>query len=234
MNARRCFGLALAVLVDRHRRPLPGARRTDGRLDESDDRRPGPGRPDVRRDPRRSGAAAFGRRSRVALRRSRLRRSCWSCWSVGAVLPVTSGALHDARGDISAGQLARELVVDVVLLTAIPEEFAFRGVLLGSAVAQWGPLRGALVVSAAFGLWHVQPTLATMTSNPAVSGASAITGRALPRGARRRRGHLRRGPGVRLAPAAVAQPARAGARACRDERPRAGRRLAGRARLGAR
>jgi len=95
---------------------------------------------------------------------------------VAAVLPVTSGALHDARGDISAGQLARELVVDVVLLTAIPEEFAFRGVLLGSAVARWGPLRGALVVSAAFGLWHVQPTLATMTSNPAVSGASGSPG----------------------------------------------------------
>jgi uncharacterized protein len=93
--------------------------------------------------------------------------------AVAALLPVTSGALHDARGDITAGQLARELVVDVVLLTAIPEEFAFRGVLLGSAVAQWGPLRGALVVSAAFGLWHVQPTLATMTSNPAVSDVSA-------------------------------------------------------------
>ena len=85
---------------------------------------------------------------------------------VAALLPVTSGALHDARGAIGAGQLAYELVVDVVLLTAIPEEFAFRGVLLGSAVVLWGPLRGALVVSALFGLWHVQPTLATMTTTP--------------------------------------------------------------------
>jgi membrane protease YdiL (CAAX protease family) len=96
--------------------------------------------------------------------------------ALAAVLPVTSGALHDARGDISGARLAYGLVVDVLLLTAIPEEFAFRGVLLGSAVAQWGSLRGVLVVSAAFGLWHVQPTLATMSSNPAVSGASASPG----------------------------------------------------------
>ena len=99
---------------------------------------------------------------------------------VGALLPLTSGALRDARGDINGAQLAYQLVVDVLLLTAIPEEFAFRGVLLGSAVAQWGPLRGALVVSALFGLWHVQPTLATMTDNPAVSGASgSAAGRVL-------------------------------------------------------
>lgn len=92
--------------------------------------------------------------------------------AVAALLPLTSGALRDARGNVGGAQLAYELVVDVLLLTAIPEEFAFRGVLLGSAVVQWGPLRGVLVVSALFGLWHVQPTLATMTDNPAVSAAS--------------------------------------------------------------
>jgi uncharacterized protein len=91
---------------------------------------------------------------------------------VGALLPWTSGALRDARGAIGLGDLLYELVVGVVLLTAIPEEFAFRGVLLGCAVELWGPLRGALAVSALFGLWHVQPTLATMGDNPAVSGAS--------------------------------------------------------------
>lgn len=89
-----------------------------------------------------------------------------------ALLPVTSGALRDARGAIGGGRLAYELVVDVVLLTAIPEEFAFRGVLLGSGVELWGPLRGTLAVSALFGLWHVQPTLSTMGDNPAVSGAA--------------------------------------------------------------
>src|SRR6478672_1448430 len=61
---------------------------------------------------------------------------------VAAALPVTRGFLHDARAEIDAGQLAHELVVTIVLLTAIPEEFAFRGVLLGSAVRLWGSWRG--------------------------------------------------------------------------------------------
>ena len=93
--------------------------------------------------------------------------------AAAAAVPATSGFLHDDRGRIAAAQLTHELLVDVLLLTAIPEEFAFRGVLLGSGAALWGPRRAALVVSALFGLWHVQPTLATMGDNPAVGGASA-------------------------------------------------------------
>jgi membrane protease YdiL (CAAX protease family) len=89
---------------------------------------------------------------------------------VAAALPVTRGFLQDARGEIDAGQLAYELGVTVVLLTAIPEEFAFRGVLLGSGVRLWGDWRGTLVTSVLFGLWHVQPTLDTMGDNPAVLG----------------------------------------------------------------
>jgi membrane protease YdiL (CAAX protease family) len=93
---------------------------------------------------------------------------------VAAVLPVTRGFLHDARGEIDAGQLAYELGLTVVLLTAVPEEFAFRGVLLGSAVRLWGTWRGTLATSLLFGLWHVQPTLDTMGDNPAVRGGSPV------------------------------------------------------------
>jgi uncharacterized protein len=89
---------------------------------------------------------------------------------VAAALPLTRGFLHDARGEIDAGQLAYELGMTVVLLTAVAEEFAFRGVLLGSAVRLWGPWRGVLVTSVVFGLWHVQPTLDTMGYNAAVRG----------------------------------------------------------------
>jgi len=110
----------------------------------------------------RYGAAAFGAMLAVL--------------SLAAALPATSGFLHDERGRITAAQLVHELLVSVVLLTAIPEEFAFRGVLLGSGAALWGPRRGALVVSALFGLWHVQPTLATMGDNPAIGGATASPG----------------------------------------------------------
>ena len=80
--------------------------------------------------------------------------------------------LHDARGDITGGRLLYEVTVIVALLTAVPEEFAFRGVLLGSATALWGPRRATWATALLFGLWHIQPTLQTMSDNRAVGGAS--------------------------------------------------------------
>ena len=95
---------------------------------------------------------------------------------VAAVIPATSGFLHDSRAQIGGGRLLYELGVSIVLLTAIPEEFAFRGVLLGSALRLWGPWRASLITSALFGLWHIAPTLHTMSDNRTVSGLSASTG----------------------------------------------------------
>jgi Type II CAAX prenyl endopeptidase Rce1-like len=92
---------------------------------------------------------------------------------VAAVIPATSGFLHDSRAQISGGRLLYELGVSIVLLTAIPEEFAFRGVLLGSALRLWGPWRASVITSALFGLWHIEPTLHTMRDNRAVAGAAA-------------------------------------------------------------
>lgn len=94
---------------------------------------------------------------------------------VAAVLPMTSAFLHDSRAEIHGGQLAYELGVSIILLTAIPEEFAFRGVLLGSALQLWGARRASLVSSALFGLWHIEPTLHTMSGNLAVGGTSPST-----------------------------------------------------------
>jgi membrane protease YdiL (CAAX protease family) len=91
---------------------------------------------------------------------------------VAAVLPLTDDFLHDSRAQISGGRLAYEVGVTVVLLTAVPEELAFRGAMLGSAVALWRPRTAALVSSALFGLWHIEPTLDTMSDNAAVGGAS--------------------------------------------------------------
>ncbi len=95
---------------------------------------------------------------------------------VAAVIPATNGFLHDSRAQISGGRLLYELGVSIVLLTAIPEEFAFRGVLLGSALRIWGPWRASLITSALFGLWHIEPTLHTMSDNRLVAGASASVG----------------------------------------------------------
>jgi membrane protease YdiL (CAAX protease family) len=99
---------------------------------------------------------------------------------MAAVIPATNGFLHDSRAQIGGGRLLYELGVPIVLLTAIPEEFAFRGVLLGSALRLWGPWRASLVTSALFGLWHIAPTLHTMSDNSAVRVVSAsIAGQVL-------------------------------------------------------
>ncbi|HEY1347050.1 MAG TPA: CPBP family intramembrane glutamic endopeptidase [Streptosporangiaceae bacterium] len=95
---------------------------------------------------------------------------------VAAVIPATNGFLHDSRAQIGGGRLLYELGVPIVLLTAIPEEFAFRGVLLGSALRLWGPWRASLITSALFGLWHIAPTLHTMSDNSAVRGVTAGAG----------------------------------------------------------
>jgi uncharacterized protein len=92
---------------------------------------------------------------------------------VAAVIPAANGFLHDSRAQISGGRLLYELAVPILLLTAVPEEFAFRGVLLGSALRLWGPWRASLITSALFGLWHIAPTLHTMSGNAEVANASA-------------------------------------------------------------
>jgi uncharacterized protein len=91
---------------------------------------------------------------------------------LAAVIPAANGFLHDSRAQITGGRLLYELAVPIVALTAIPEEFAFRGVLLGSALRLWGPWRASLVTSALFGLWHIAPTLHTMSDNHVFKGAA--------------------------------------------------------------
>jgi membrane protease YdiL (CAAX protease family) len=108
------------------------------------------------------GAAAFGAALLVLV--------------VAAVVPSANGFLHDSRAQIGGGRLLYEIGVSIVLLTAIPEEFAFRGVLLGSALRLWGPWRASLITSALFGLWHIAPTLHTMSDNREFAGAAAHTG----------------------------------------------------------
>jgi uncharacterized protein len=99
---------------------------------------------------------------------------------VAAAIPATNGFLHDSRAQIDGGRLLYELAVPILLLTAIPEEFAFRGVLLGSALRLWGPWRASLITSALFGLWHIAPTLHTMSDNHLFRGeAASVAGQVL-------------------------------------------------------
>jgi uncharacterized protein len=99
---------------------------------------------------------------------------------VAAVVPAINGFLHDSRAQIDGGRLLYQLGVSIVLLTAVPEEFAFRGVLLGSGLRLWGPWRASLITSALFGLWHIAPTLHTMSDNHVFRGeAAGVAGQVL-------------------------------------------------------
>jgi membrane protease YdiL (CAAX protease family) len=96
--------------------------------------------------------------------------------SIAAAIPATNDFLHDSRAAISGDQLLHQIVVEIFLLTVIPEELAFRGILLGSAMRMWRPWMAALATSALFGLWHIAPTLRTLGDNSALSGASDSLG----------------------------------------------------------
>jgi membrane protease YdiL (CAAX protease family) len=93
---------------------------------------------------------------------------------LAAVVPATNGFLHDSRAEIDGGALLYEVIAPIVLFTAIPEELAFRGVLLGAARQLWGRWRAVLFTSALFGLWHIAPTLTSTSDNRGVGDASPV------------------------------------------------------------
>ena len=117
------------------------------------DRRPGAQRPGLGRRRLRPGAGG-GRRRRRCCRRPR----------------ASSTTTGPASG---VGSLVFEVVVSILLLTVIPEELTFRGVLLGAGSETWGPRKGALASSAVFGLWHIAPTLNTAGGNAQLSDAGS-------------------------------------------------------------
>ena len=97
---------------------------------------------------------------------------------VAALIPATSEFLNDSRADVSASRLVFELIVGIGLGTVVPEELFFRGVVLGSAVKQWGTRAGMVAASLVFGLWHIFPTLSTAGGNEQFAQAdSSIIGK---------------------------------------------------------
>lgn len=81
-----------------------------------------------------------------------------------AVLAVPAArAVIPSSGPSSAVSLPRAVVrafAVIPLTTVLPEEYAFRGVLIGLLTRRFGPLRALVLSSALFGLWHVLPGLA--------------------------------------------------------------------------
>lgn len=129
----------------------------------------------------------------VGLSRSRL--SSGLRWGAGAVaiiaavitagvaldvLPGVGFLLADGRADVPADQLAQIALVRIPFGTALFEEIAFRGVLLGLLLRLMRPPWAVLWSSVVFGLWHIAPTLVTLQINDIAPGSAqglgAITG----------------------------------------------------------
>jgi uncharacterized protein len=73
-------------------------------------------------------------------------------------------ALPDGEGGLGPTALLTVLVV-IPLGTVLPEELAFRGLLLALLGRRYGLLAASLLSSGLFGLWHVLPSLGGGTAN---------------------------------------------------------------------
>jgi membrane protease YdiL (CAAX protease family) len=121
--------------------------------------------------------------SRLTLRDLGLARGTWASgarWGAGAAAVVAIGfvvaalipAVRDAVAPATTGwneTLFRALVV-IPLLTVLPEEFAFRGVLWGLLERRSGRVTATAVSSALFGLWHVLAAMGGGAANESVTG----------------------------------------------------------------
>jgi len=94
---------------------------------------------------------------------------------VAYLLAPVRQALPEAEGGLGRAVLWTVLVV-IPLGTVLPEELAFRGLLLALLGRRYGLLAGVLLSSGLFGLWHVVPSLGGGTANAtmaSVVGADA-------------------------------------------------------------
>jgi membrane protease YdiL (CAAX protease family) len=73
--------------------------------------------------------------------------------AIGTALPPVRTAI--SRGQVPDGSAARWLLLRIPLGTAWAEEASYRGALTSRTVDAFGPTRGQLFTSAAFGLSHI-------------------------------------------------------------------------------
>ncbi len=92
-----------------------------------------------------------------------------SAYLVGLGLPTTRGLFVDERAAGTLRGLLWRVVIDIPLGTVVLEEVAFRGVL--PALVGGSRLRGGLVSSALFGLWHILPSIGLSAANAGVGSA---------------------------------------------------------------
>lgn len=91
---------------------------------------------------------------------------------VAALLPATREAFGDDRvADLTTADLLLRALVRVPFGTVLLEEIAFRAVLLAMLWRRLGVLRGTVISSLVFGLWHILPSWGITTANEALGAA---------------------------------------------------------------
>ena len=89
-------------------------------------------------------------------------------YGLAYLVPAVRQVLGDGKGDLGWGVLWAILVV-VPLATVVPEELAFRGLLLALLGRRRGLRAATLLSSALFGVWHVVGALGGGAANAAIT-----------------------------------------------------------------
>jgi membrane protease YdiL (CAAX protease family) len=90
-----------------------------------------------------------------------------------AASDTTARFVADERAaGLDGAQIAFQALIRIPIGTALFEEFAFRGVLLG-LFSRRGRLFGVVASSVAFGLWHIRPTVDLIEANSADASVAA-------------------------------------------------------------
>jgi membrane protease YdiL (CAAX protease family) len=99
-------------------------------------------------------------------------------WLLIAVVPATRPLLGDERAaGLDGRAVAYQALVRIPIGTAVWEEAAFRGVLQAALRRVMSDTAAIVVTSAAFGLWHIRPTLQALRVNGlAATRRQAVTG----------------------------------------------------------
>lgn len=114
------------------------------------------------------GRSAGLRANDLGLDRAQLRHGL--PWLAAAfTLVVFVAAVAQAQTSAVTWPVAVRLLLVVPLMTVLPEELAFRGVLLGLLAPALGRRSAAVASSALFALWHVLPALGDSTANEVVA-----------------------------------------------------------------
>jgi uncharacterized protein len=95
--------------------------------------------------------------------------------AAAVAVPRTRALLADDRiTEVDARTAAFETLVRIPIETALAEELIFRGALLGLGLRTRPPGAAIAVTALAFGLWHVHPTLASLSHGTEPASQRAV------------------------------------------------------------